>query len=49
MSIKKKQKRVNKQFEKEGLTDDILDKQVAINTKRHDLNIRECKDGEYKQ
>ena len=37
--LKKKQKEVDQLFEKEGLTDEVLDKQVEINMLRHGHNI----------
>lgn len=33
------QKQINRQYKKDGLTDEILDKQIALNTKRHELDI----------
>ena len=38
------QKRVDKAYEKHGLTDEILDRQIEINQKRHRLNIPETDD-----
>lgn len=33
------QKKVNKEYEEKGLTDDVLKKQIKINKQRHKLNI----------
>lgn len=33
------QKQINILYEREGLTDDVLQKQLFINKKRHELNI----------
>lgn len=33
------QKQIKRQYKKDGLTDEILDKQIALNTKRHELDI----------
>lgn len=37
--LNKKQEEINKQYEKEGLTNEVLDKQVALNQLRNELNI----------
>lgn len=37
--LAKKQKEVDELFKKEGLTDEVLDKQIAINKLRHAHNI----------
>lgn len=39
IQLKNRQRAVNKQYEKEGLTDDVLEKQVEINTLRNQLDI----------
>lgn len=60
MSIKKKlqstvlnikQKHINQKYAKEGLTDDVLRKQVKLNIKRNELDIADKSnvDGEYVQ
>ena len=60
MSIKKKlqstvlnikQKHINHKYAKEGLTDDVLRKQVKLNIKRNELDIADKSnvDGEYVQ
>ena len=33
------QKQINRRYKKDGLTDEILDRQIALNTKRHELDI----------
>ena len=40
--LNRKQKSINKEYEKNGLTDEVLEKQVALNTKRHELNISDA-------
>jgi len=37
--LNKKQKEVDELFEKDGLTDEVLDKQIAINKLRHAHDI----------
>ena len=37
--LKKKQKEVDKLYNKDGLTDEVLDKQIAINKLRHAHDI----------
>lgn len=37
--LNRMQKSVDKKYAKEGLTDDVLEKQIKINTKRNKLNI----------
>ena len=39
ISLKNKQKRINEMFDEEGLTDEILQKQVDVNKKRHELDL----------
>lgn len=38
-NLNRKQKKVNSDYEFEGLTDEILDRQIEINIKRHELDI----------
>ena len=40
-NINRKQADLNKKYELFGLTDEILDKQVELNKKRHELDIRD--------
>ena len=46
--LDKEQEEINKQYEKEGLTDEVLDRQIAINEKRHKENITDPKELVYK-
>lgn len=39
IQIKNRQRVINKQYEKEGLSDDVLEKQIEINCLRHELDI----------
>ena len=39
IQIKNRQRVINKQYEKEGLTDDVLKKQVELNKLKHELDI----------
>lgn len=38
-NLKREQEKLNKEFEKNGLTDEVLEKQIEINEKRNKLNI----------
>ena len=38
-NLDKEQKKIDKLYEKEGLTDRVLDRQVALNKQRHKENI----------
>ena len=38
-TLKEEQEILNKKYEKEGLTDEVLEQQVALNKKRNELNI----------
>lgn len=42
--LAKKQKEVNELFERDGLTDEVLDKQIAINKLRHAHDITDESD-----
>ena len=44
----KKQEEINEQYAKEGLTQDVLDKQVALNQLRNELNISDSTKRIYK-
>ena len=37
--LDERQKVINEKYEKEGLTDEILDLQVQLNTERYELDI----------
>lgn len=39
ISLKNKQRQINKQYKKEGLTDDVLRKQVELNQQKHEHDI----------
>ena len=39
IQYKNRQRVINKQYKKEGLTDDVLKKQVELNQLRHKYNI----------
>ena len=39
MQIKNKQRAINKQYEKEGLTDEVLDAQIELNKLKHEYDI----------
>ena len=40
----KEQEEINKLYEAEGLTDEVLDRQIALNEKRHKENITDPKE-----
>lgn len=44
-----KQKRVSKKYKSEGLTEEVLNEQVKINKKRHELNIPDRYEMQYKR
>lgn len=48
IGLKNRQKRINKKYEKEGLTDEILNEQVEINRLRNELNIPDDQEKVYK-
>ena len=39
IQLKNKQRVITKQYKREGLTGDVLEKQIEINTLRHELDI----------
>ena len=39
--MKNKQRQINEMFEEEGLTDEILKKQLEVNKERHELDIHD--------
>ena len=41
IQLKNRQRVINKKYKKEGLTDEILEKQVELNQLRHELDISE--------
>ena len=48
ISLKNKQKHVNKLYERDGLTDEVLNLQVQINQERNDYNITDEDEKIYK-
>ena len=47
--IKNAQDKINKEYEKHGLTNEILEAQVELNTIRHALNIPDEDEKIYKE
>ena len=41
VNLSNRQKEINRMFEEEGLTDEILKKQIALNQERHKLDIND--------
>ena len=41
VNLMNRQKEINRMFEEEGLTDEILKKQIELNKERHRLNIND--------
>jgi hypothetical protein len=39
IQLKNQQRSIDKQYAQEGLTDEVLEKQIELNTLRHDLDI----------
>ncbi|WP_458456070.1 hypothetical protein [Methanobrevibacter sp.] len=39
IQLKNKQRAIDKQYEKEGLTDEVLNAQIELNRLRNELNI----------
>ena len=39
IQLKNKQREIDKQYEKFGLTDEVLEQQVKLNALRHELDI----------
>lgn len=39
ISLNNRQRKINKDYEKNGLTDSVLEAQVQVNTERHELDI----------
>ena len=44
-----RQNEINRMFEEEGLTDEVLMKQVQLNAERHKEDIHDHKDETYKE
>ena len=47
--LNKRQKEVNKKYKEEGLTNNVLDAQIAINKKRNELDIPDPNNKIYKK
>ena len=47
LRLRNRQEYVNRMFEEEGMTDEILKKQVEINKKRNELDIHDRKQTSY--
>lgn len=43
IQLKNKQRAIDKQYERDGLTDEVLDAQVELNMLRHELDIADSK------
>ena len=41
VNLANRQKEINRMFEEEGLTDEILEKQIEVNKKRNELDIHD--------
>lgn len=41
LRLQSRQKQINRMFEEEGLTDEILNEQLEINKRRHELDIHD--------
>ena len=41
ISLSNKQKQINKMFEEEGLTDEILKRQIQLNKEKHEHDIHD--------
>ena len=39
VNLRNRQRELNKQFEKEGLTEEVLIKQAELNSERHELDF----------
>lgn len=48
ISLKNKQQHVNKLYERDGLTDEVLNLQVQINQERNEYNITDDSEKIYK-
>lgn len=49
IQIRNKQRSINKKYEKEGLTDEILDAQIELNKMRNEHNIADEKQVIYEE
>lgn len=48
VELNKKQEEINKLYAEEGLTDKVLDMQIALNSERHELDIPDSSEKTYK-
>ena len=48
LNIKNRQKSINKMFEEEGLTDEILKRQIQLNKEKHKEDIHDKNEEIYK-
>lgn len=39
IQLKNKQRAVNREYKRDGLTENVVDQQVKINTERHELDL----------
>lgn len=49
IQIKNKQRIVDKKYEKEGLSDEVLEAQIEVNKLRHELDIPDSKNFVYEE
>ena len=47
VNLSNRQKEINRMFEEEGLTDEILKKQIELNKERHRLDIHDSTETVY--
>ena len=47
VNLSNRQKEINRMFEEEGLTDEILKKQIGLNKERHKLDIHDSTETVY--
>lgn len=47
VNLSNRQKEINRMFEEEGLTDEILKKQIELNKERHRLDIHDSSETVY--
>lgn len=48
VQFRNRQRKINKQYKKEGLTDEVLDAQVTLNIERHKHDISDRTERVYK-
>lgn len=49
INFRNRQNEINRMFEEEGLTDEILMKQIRLNRERHDEDIHDTNKETYKE